>query len=294
MARKVRFLTNGGALVLMLWCGCSGSAASTDAGVGDADGGGVRFDGDVLDSASGGDGDVLDGASAGGDGAISDGSTIPQDAAFAVDQLARFNDICIEWGDIICNAIETCCTPAERPRTLAECLSSQDVGCHLMFSGEAFLDGRISFDLTAAAAFNADLRTRAAACDPTAGDGIAKFLAGNVPVGGDCTPIDLHIGVGRDASALLSCAPGLYCGITTDATGHHGVCRTMGLAGEACTAPNECRFESGLTCDLATGHDHVCVALFSDGTACTSRSSCAGGYCDMSLCTSTPHVPWCA
>jgi len=298
MARYGRLVSGGVTVwlaVLLLACsGCSGeTAAGADSGGADADGGGVRFDGAVLDGTSGGDGEVLDGES-GGDGAALDGSRIPQDAAFAVDQLARFIDICREWGDIVCNAIETCCAPDERGRTLEECLSSQDVGCGVVFSGEAFLDGRITFDLTAAAACNAELRTRAATCDPDASCSVGKFIAGTVPAGGDCTPIDPRPGVGGlDASALLSCAPGLYCDLTMDATGYHGVCRPLGGAGDVCSSRGQCRFESSLTCDAASGLDGVCVPLFPDGTACTDWSSCAGTYCDHGICTSTPHVRYC-
>ena len=107
-------------------------------------------------------------------------------------------------------------------------------------------------------------------------------------------PIDRYIGEGRDASALMSCAPGLYCDLTMDATGYHGVCRPLGGAGDACSSGDECRFESGLTCDGASGHDGVCAPLHADGTACHHWTTCAGGYCDHGICTSTPHPRWCS
>lgn len=292
--RRRPVLVEAALLLPFLCCfGCSGEEP------GARDGGGATLDGATLDGAPSMD----DGASPRPDGAVDDGAA-PRldgsadgavsrvDAGTAPAELARMVELCHAWGDIVCGAQQRCCAADERTdASEAECQSRYYTGCDLLHSGEAFLDGRITMNVLAAEGYIAMMRTLAAACDPDAGEGPGKFLAGTIPLGGDCTPVSPRIGPRRDASALLACVPGLYCDLSMDASGYHGVCRALELSGGSCSSTNDCDPTAHLTCDTMPGG--TCVPSFADGVTCSWWRDCAGGYCDHLVCTSTPHPRWC-
>lgn len=222
-----------------------------------------------------------------------DGGVAPTDGGSIADRLARMVELCHEWGDIVCAAQQACCTVDERSdASEADCRMRYYLGCDVTHHGVAYDDGRITLDVAAEEAFVARMRTLAAACDPNATGAGSGGIVGTTPLGGDCTPLALGFGVGRDASALWSCVPGLVCHVTMDATGLHGVCQEHALSGGSCGATiNECDTDAGLWCD---GGPRVCAPAQPDGAACNNDyHECAGGYCDHNVCTSTPHPRWC-
>jgi len=285
--RAARGQLAGAVLVtpLLVFLGLGGGCGGAHPGVGDGGTEGRDGDGPPRDSHAG-DAPGLDGS------VDVDGSTGGPDGGLPEERLARLVELCHEWGDIVCDAQQRCCAEDERADPdAAACRNRYATGCDLLLQGEAFTDGRISIDVRAAELSNARMRMLAADCDPDAGSGPEKLIQGRVAVGGDCTPVDPFPGVGRDASALLSCVPGSYCDLSMVDGSLHGVCRTLGMAGDSCSSTAQCDPAADLTCDEALGG--VCGARHPDGAVCSDWTSCAGGYCDHRVCSSTPHPRWC-